>query len=428
MLRLLTFTLIFSANLLQAKVLEVCPTCPLTSIRQGIAAAGHCDTVLVQPGTYRESGLKIEKPLTLLGVNFPILDGEKKGEIITITANDVCIRGFDLRNGGVSSYEDWAGIRLLNVQRASIEGNRFHRTCYAIYIAGSIGCDILNNEIVGFPEQIAAAGKVFSHPDSYRDMPVHQSAGNGVHAWKCDQLRIEGNTVTGHRDGIYFEFVTNSGVRRNRSAGNLRYGLHFMFSHHCDYEGNTFRQNGAGVAVMYSQHVHMRQNVFEKNEGDAAYGILMKDISDSRVERNLFQHNTTGAYVEGSNRIVFEKNTFHANGWALRLQASCADNSLTFNNFTSNTFDVSTNGSHSLNHFENNFWDKYEGYDLDRNGIGDVPHRPVSLYSIVVERMPYSVMLLRSFMVGLLDRAEKVMPSLTPQNLTDSKPRMRREF
>jgi len=41
---------------------------------------------------------------------------------------------------------------------------------------------------------------------------------------------------------------------------------------------------------------------------------------------------------------------------------------------------------------------------------------------MIVEQNPNSIILLRSFMVSLLDKAEKAIPSLTPEFLTDDKP------
>src|SRR5690606_10978819 len=111
------------------------------------------------------------------------------------------------------------------------------------------------------------------------DGKAEQLIGNGIHCWKSDSLQIEGNTVTGHRDGIYLELVTHTLVQRNRSENNLRYGLHFMFSHDNSYIRNTFSGNGAGVAVMYTKRVTMLHNTFKENWGDAAYGLLLKDIT-----------------------------------------------------------------------------------------------------------------------------------------------------
>ena len=101
------------------------------------------------------------------------------------------------------------------------------------------------------------------------------------------------------------------------------------------------------------------------------------------------------------------------------------DIAVTKNNFLSNTFDVGTNGSLVLNTFNFNYWDKYEGYDLDKNKLGDIPYRPVSLFSMILEKMPPAMMLFRSFMVTILDKTEKIIPSITPENLVDNSPLMK---
>ncbi|MBK5285546.1 MAG: nitrous oxide reductase family maturation protein NosD, partial [Bacteroidia bacterium] len=72
-----------------------------------------------------------------------------------------------------------------------------------------------------------------------------------------------------------------------------------------------------------------------------------------------------------------------------------------------------------------NYWDKYDGYDINKDGIGDIPYRPVSLFSMVAEKMPYSLMLFRSFMVMLLEKAEKAIPGITPIDLKDDSPLMK---
>ncbi len=199
-----------------------------------------------------------------------------------------------------------------------------------------------------------------------------------------------------------------------------------MFSHSDGYSRNTFRFNGAGVAVMYSKHVIMTGNIFGEHWGDAAYGILLKDISDSRIEHNAFARNTMGIYMEGSNRIHIARNTFANNGWAMRVQASCEGNIVETNNFLENSFDVATNGTLMLNTWRNNYWDKYEGYDLDRDGTGDVPYHPVSVYSILSERIPSTMILYRSFLTNIIDQAEKIMPSIIPEQLRDDSPKTKK--
>jgi nitrous oxidase accessory protein len=199
-----------------------------------------------------------------------------------------------------------------------------------------------------------------------------------------------------------------------------------MFSDRCRYSGNAFRENGAGVAVMYTNHVTMTGNRFEDNWGSAAYGLLLKDITDSEVERNVFRGNTVGIFAEGSNRVQVRGNDFAENGWAVRIMANATDNMFAGNNFERNTFDVATNSRRSYSTFRGNYWDTYAGYDLDGDGTGDVPHRPVRLFSLLVEQHPPALVLLRSLVVQLLDQAERVVPTLTPETLVDEAPLMRR--
>jgi len=198
-----------------------------------------------------------------------------------------------------------------------------------------------------------------------------------------------------------------------------------MFSHNDAYISNILRNNGAGVSVMFTHGVKMFNNYFEDNWGDGAFGLLLKEISDSYVIGNKFTNNTSGIFMEGATRIRVEKNEFRNNGWGMKIQASCMDNTITANNFLSNTFDVGTNGSLVLNTFDRNYWDKYEGYDLSRDNTGDIPFHPVSLFSIIVEKNPPAMMLFRSFMVSLLDKTERIIPSLTPENLKDNYPYMK---
>jgi nitrous oxidase accessory protein len=376
------------------------------TLRQGIKVARDGDTVFLQKGIYREGNIIIDKSICLIGIDYPVLDGESMNEILTITGKKIVIRGIHFANAGYSSMNDFAAVKVIDVTQILIENNIVSNASFGIHISNSTHSTIRNNIITG------------------TNKSEHLS-GNGIHLWKCGNMTIEGNTIRGHRDGIYFEFVTESTIQKNLSEQNVRYGLHFMFSHNNSYLDNIFRNNGAGVAVMYSKQVHMENNLFDRNWGPSAYGILLKDISNSVIKNNRFIQNTVAIHMEGCSRIEVSRNIFTSNGWALKVQASCDDNTFLENNFYGNSFDVATNGTMTLNKFQNNYWDKYDGYDMNKDGIGDVPYHPVSMYSMVVEQNPTTLMLMRSFMVSLLDRAEKAIPGLTPENLVDPGPRLK---
>jgi len=384
----------------------VCPDCELRTLTAALARVRPGDRIVLRAGLYRESPVVVDKPVEIVGEGGPVLDGAGEHEILTIRADDVTVRGLVLRNSGTSFTRDLAGIRAEHVRNCQILGNRLERTFFGIYLAETQYCLVKDNEVRG-----VATSEAFS--------------GNAIHLWNVDRTRLLGNRVSGHRDGIYLEFVRGSLIEGNVSEGNLRYGLHFMYSERNDFRGNRFRANGAGVAVMYSRWVAMLDNRFEDNWGGAAYGLLLKDLSDSRIAGNRFTRNTTGLYAEGANRLVVEGNDFARNGWAVRVMADSLGVVFAHNRFLGNTFEVTTNGSRSYNAFLENYWSDYAGYDLDRDGIGDVPHRPVRLFALLVEQYPPAIILLRSPLIELLDVAERLMPVLTPRLLADRRPLMR---
>jgi nitrous oxidase accessory protein len=376
------------------------------TIHGAIAAASAGDSVVVHGGTYAEGNLVIGKPLTLRGEGRPVVDGGGKTEVFTITAPDVTLGGFIVRRSGSGSLEDLAGIKVSGTQRATITGNEVSDCHFAIYVSKSKDCLVSGNRITGVPRG-------------------EQDTGNGIHLWSCERVSVVDNLIRRHRDGIYLEFATASHIERNTVEDCLRYGLHYMFSHESVYTLNTFRRNGAGVAVMYSRKVEMSRNHFERNWGSSSYGLLLKDMTDGSIAGNDFDSNSTGIAVHGSNRMTIEGNRFANNGWAIQVEGSSSDNIYRNNNFTGNAFDVAAEANVETNRFENNYWQKYEGYDLRRDGCGDVPHRPVGLYSVVVGRVPPAMLLLRSPIVHLLDQAEKAFPTITPERVLDESPAMR---
>lgn len=389
------------------QTIVVSPDGPVRSVTEAVAAARPGARITVRAGLYREPRIVVDKRLELVGDGWPVLDGEGAHEILTVVADSVIVRGLVLRNVGTSFVEDRAALRVVESTGCVIEDNRIEDAFFGIYLAKVEGCRIARNQIR------AQTG-------------TEATSGNGIHLWSSRAVTVEENHITGHRDGIYLEFTHESMVRRNTSEGNLRYGLHFMYADDCRYVGNTFRHNLAGVAVMYTKRIEMTRNRFEDNWGSASYGLLLKEISDPTITGNEFTRNTVGLVADGASRIVATGNRFTGNGWAVKLMASSYDGRFERNEFSGNSFDVAANSMESSNRFRGNYFDSYHGYDMDRDGTGDVPHRPVRLYSVLVERTPASLILLRSFFPALLDIAEQVLPALTPAALVDDAPMMRR--
>lgn len=379
---------------------------PSDNISSVIENAKNGDVFIIKSGNYKVDNLKITKSIKLIGENLPIIEGNNKNEVITVIASNVTIKGLVISGAGVSFIQENAAIKLNEVSNCVIEDNILKDNFFGIYLAKSFNCVIRNNRIEAFNKK-------------------ETNSGNGIHLWYSKGITIINNQIIGHRDGIYFEFVMHSLIKNNYSKNNLRYGLHFMFSDSCSYVDNTFETNGAGVAVMYTKNVTMKGNHFINNWGAASFGVLLKDLTDCLIEENYFNRNTNGLYLEGCSRITVRRNNFISNGWGIKLMANSMNNWFSNNNFISNSFDVLTNSKNNFNTFSQNYWSKNNGYDLDRDGFADVPYRPVKMFSVLVERQQASMIFIHSLFIELLNVAESIVPSLTPVNLTDDKPRMR---
>lgn len=379
---------------------------PGESIQKAIDSAAPFDTVVVKKGLYLESDIKIQKPVRLIGEAYPVIDAQQKGEIINVFSDSVYIGGFQLQHVGVSFLKELSAIRLNHVSYVTVANNKILDAFFGIYVQYGKFCTIESNYIRG----------------SNRD-EVH--AGNAIHFWKAEHMRVLNNTTESHRDGIYFEFVDNSTISGNKSLNNLRYGLHFMFSNDDVYSDNVFQKNGAGVAVMFSKRISMFRNTFEDNWGGASYGILLKEISHGEMGYNTFRRNTVGIYAEGATAIKIHHNDFVSNGKAIDIKGNSIDNELTYNNFLSNTFEVYTNTKSNFNTYDHNYWSQYQGYDLDKDGIGDESYRPVNLMASITNEVPASYILLHSFLSNTMDVMEKTFPELIPESLLDKHPLMK---
>lgn len=408
MKNLLTFYLaILLASTNYAQNIEVCGTCSISTIKGAIAHAKDFDTIVVKKGTYKEYDILVDKPLTIIGEDYPVIDGELKGEIITIVSDNVTVDGLFIINVGTSYTEDYAAIRVRNSKNFIIQNLVLEKLFFGIYIEKSRDGKVFHNKIIG-------------------DAVEEYNSGNGIQLWYSKNIEIEHNFVQHVRDGIYLEFSTFCTIKNNVSSLNVRYGLHFMFSNDDIYQDNEFSDNGAGVAVMFSKRIKMYNNIFKENWGTASYGMLLKEINDAEIIGNTFEQNTIGISIEGSNRIVYKNNNFINNGWAIKVRGACYTNSFTENNFLYNSFDISYNSKINDNIFNRNYWSNYTGYDLDKDGVGDVPYRPVKLFSYIVNRTPETIILLRSLFIDIIDFSEKVSPVFTPDNLLDNNPQIKK--
>lgn len=392
---------------LQAKQIEVCKTCEISSLKVAIELAESGDVIFIKKGIYKENNIEITKELKIIGEEGVVIDGNNQGNIIHVSTNNFELKNLKIINVNVSYTKDYAAIKIVRSENFTIENIILDQIFFGILIEKSHYGKVINCKLSSTAKDEA-------------------NSGNGIHIWHSDNMEIVGNEIFGMRDGIYFEFVSESTIQNNSSHNNIRYGLHFMFSNNDTYFNNEFKNNGAGVAVMFSKFITMYQNKFKDNWGSSSYGLLLKEIYDTQIYNNIFEENTIGIKGEGCTRITYKNNIFIRNGWAIKIAGACYTNLFENNDFMHNSLDLAYNTQVNDNRFVNNYWSDYTGYDLDKDGVGDVPYRPVKLFSYIVNKTPEALVLLRSLFVDIINFSEKVSPVFTPDNLMDEKPIMHR--
>ncbi|PJZ68139.1 ABC transporter substrate-binding protein [Leptospira perolatii] len=391
---------------LSSREIQVCRDCKINSVKAAVATAQNGDSILIQSGIYKEGSIPIERRISIQGSSDTLVDGQKIGHVFDVKSDGVRIRGVKIVGSGISDTTEYAGIHAENVKDCKFEGNSFEDTAYAIYLANVDGCLVSQNETTG-----NAKNEV--------------SGGNGVHLWSSKNVQILENKIQKHRDGIYLEFSSNLKIEDNTSKDNIRYGMHFMFSSDNDFRRNEFSGNSAGVAVMYSKNILVESNIFRNNWGDSSYGLLLKEISESIFTKNQLVENTVAIFSDGCNRNYFTHNKIENNGWGIRLLGNSDSNIFAKNDFANNVFDISTNAKRTSNQFLENFWDRYSGYDLNRDAFGDIPFRPVHFFGYWVTEYPFLMILYESPVVLFLQGLEKAFPIVIPVDFEDKKPSMK---
>jgi nitrous oxidase accessory protein len=331
-----------------------------------IANAQPGDSIIVSAGSYN-GNLFINKRLTLIGVDKPIIRGDGQGSVITIVADSCVVKGFVVEHCGSMLVDEDAGV-LIKSSYNIIEGNELRDILFGIYLLRAESNIVANNTIVGG-----------------RNVGIG-NRGSGIHIWDSRLNRFIGNKVTDVRDGFYIQNANHTWIENN-DAFNVRYGLHYMYADSNTFLSNRFYENVAGAAIMYSRGIVMKHNVFAHNRGFASYGILFQDCHGLIADSNVIVDNVVGLFFEAGTDNFFRHNVVAQNDIALHMFQNSTNNTFSENNFVDNLNPLAIVGKRTESHWNandrGNYWSSYDGYDLDANGIGDIPMKIQNVFQFL---------------------------------------------
>lgn len=346
-------------------------TASTNELQQLIDDAKPGDTIELEGRLY-EGDIKIAKPLTIVGVEGTVIEGNHTGNVVEIDSDNVVLDTFEVRGSGKSrsSQEEHSGIRVMG-NNATLMNITVTDSFHGILLNRINGTTLTNLTLIG--EQL----------DSLSEQ------GNGIHILRSSDNVIENCYTEGFRDGIYVEYSDNNEIHHNTMT-KTRYGMHYMYSNYNTFEHNHFIHNIGGAAIMHSDYITLKNNQFSFNQGTRSFGILIQTSREVRVVNNEFHLNQRGLLIEHSTGNYIEENEFFQNKIGVEVWASAISNTFSKNVFTKNTNHVLTVGKNATNSWSDiygngNYWDE-PMIDLDRNGIGDIPLEYTSSLGDLIEK------------------------------------------
>ncbi len=373
------------------------------TLQIAIAGSQPGDVLLLSPGTYA-GPFVIDHSVTLQGVPGVVLDGQGKGTVVTLTGDDITLKGLAITHSGTRNQDIDSGVKIVKgADRAVVEGNHFTDNMHGVDVHGGKDCLVRGNVIVGS-----------------QDNRMNQR-GNGVYVWNSPGLIVEDNDIRYGRDGIFSNSSTRA-IYRNNLFRDLRFAVHYMYTKDSEISGNISIGNHLGFAIMYSDRVKVTGNM---SLSDRDHGLMINSSNSSDFSGNLVQGATKCTFLYAANKNLFVGNRFEGCQIGIHFTAGSERNAMTGNAFVGNRTQVKYVGTRHIEwSFEDrgNFWSDHPVFDLNGDGIADSPFRPNDLMDSILWSQPAASLLMGSPAVQLIRWSQSSFPAILPGGVVDSHP------
>jgi nitrous oxidase accessory protein len=376
------------------------------TLAEAIAGAAPGDVLILAEGVYL-GPVTIDRTLTLQGDGTATIDGQGQGTVVTITADDVVLTGVTITGSGTENQALDSGIKVVKgADRARIERNRLTDNMHGIDVHGGLDTLVKDNLIEG-----------------RRNLRMNER-GNGIYVWNSPGTVVEGNKVRWGRDGI-FSNASKKGTYRNNLFRDLRFAVHYMYTHDSEVSGNISIGNHLGFAIMFSDRVVVRDNL---SLGDREHGVMLNFANGADVAGNLVRGGTKKClFIYNAHKNLIFRNRFEGCGIGIHFTAGSERNLLTENAFLGNQEQVKYVGTRFMewsHEGRGNFWSDHPAFDLNGDGIADGVFRPNDLMDHILWSQPAAALLTGSPAVQLVRWSQSSFPAILPGGVTDSHPLM----
>lgn len=376
------------------------------TLAAAIAGANPGDVLVLSGGAYL-GPVTIDRTLTLLGDGTATIDGQGQGTVITVSGDDVVLTGLHVTGSGADNEAIDSGIKIVKgADRTRVEGNRLTDNMHGVDVHGGLDTRVRGNVIEG------------------RQNHRMNERGNGIYVWNAPGTVIESNQVRWGRDGI-FANASKKNTFLNNAFRDLRFAVHYMYTHDSTVSGNVSIGNHLGFAIMFSDRVTVTDNL---SLGDREHGVMLNFANGADVAGNLVRGGTKKClFIYNAHKNLIAGNRFQGCGIGIHFTAGSERNMLTGNAFLGNQEQVKYVGTRHMEwSFEGrgNFWSDHPAFDLNGDGIADAVFRPNDLMDHILWSQPAASLLTGSPAVQLVRWSQSSFPAIMPGGVTDSHPLM----
>jgi nitrous oxidase accessory protein len=208
--------------------------------------------------------------------------------------------------------------------------------------------------------------------------------------------------------------VTGNSIR------DSRYAVHTMWVDRGVFSNNIAHDNLVGLAIMYTEHSKINNNV---SVGNRTHGLLFIQSVRSEVANNRLIANTKGLFLYNSIYNELHSNLVMNNQLGIHNWGGSEDNKISGNSFIDNEIQVKYIARENQK-WDNNYWSDYIGWDMTGDGIGDVQYESNSVVDHILWRYPMAKVLYTSASLQMLWMLEKQFPVFEVPKVVDSRPAM----
>lgn len=371
----------------------------LPSFQKLVDATPAGGTLKPKPGLYAGPVL-VDKPIVIDGGGKVTIDGGSKSTVFVLQANSSTLRGLRLTGSGSSHDADDA---CLNVRGNNnlIESLVIDDCLFGIDLKQSNHNMVRSNRIKSKPVELGVRG-------------------DAIRLWYSMNNRIEFNDISDSRDTVVW--YSKGNVFWKNRAVRSRYSLHFMFASQNVVDSNYYYDNSVGIYLMYTNDMVVRNNVISHSTGSTGMGVGFKEASGAVVENNEIIYCGTGissdlSPFEPDSTIRIEGNRIAYNGIGVMFNSDREGNIFKRNVFEGNLTDVAVGGSGSSkrNEWHGNYWDDYQGFDRNNNGIGDTPYKLYAYADRLWMEIPPARFFKNAPLMEAIDFLERLAPFSNPE-------------